>query len=174
MGKLSLSGLALWLLCSAAYAQETPADFAVQVPLAVSGAGPWYRLELPLAVQLRARQADLSDVRVFNAAGEAQAYALSRQPAQRSESRNVADVKWFPLYAADTHEALPGVVMKSTSEGTLLEIRPSTPQAQQVLRGWVLDASAIKAPLQQLSLDWSRERDGFQRFSIEASDDLPR
>jgi hypothetical protein len=172
MGKLSLSGLAVWLLCSAAYAQETPADFAVQVPLAVSGAGPWYRLELPLAVQLRARQADLSDVRVFNAAGEAQAYALSRQPAQRSESRHVADVKWFPLYAADTHEALPGVVMKSTSEGTLLEIRPSTPQAQQVLRGWVLDASTIKAPLQQLSLDWSRERDGFQRFSIEASDDL--
>ena len=69
MGKLSLSGLALWLLCAAAFAQETPADFAVQVPLAVSGAGPWYRLELPLAVQLSARQADLSDVRVFNAAG---------------------------------------------------------------------------------------------------------
>ena len=172
MGKLSLSGLALWLLCSAAYAQETPADFAVQVPLAVSGNGPWYRLEVPLAVQLSARQADLSDVRVFNAAGEAQAYALSRQPAQRSESRHVADVKWFPLYAADTQEALPGVVMKSTSEGTLLEIRPSTPQSQQVLRGWVLDASAIKAPLQQLSLDWSREQEGFQRFSIEASDDL--
>lgn len=172
MGKLSLSGLALWLLCSAAYAQETPADFAVQVPLAVSGNGPWYRLELPLAVQLSARQADLSDVRVFNAAGEPQAYALSRQSAQRSESRNVTDVKWFPLYAADTHEALPDVVMKSTSEGTLLEIRPSTSQAQQVLRGWVLDASAIKAPLQQLSLDWSREQEGFQRFSIEASDDL--
>jgi hypothetical protein len=41
-----------------------------------------------------------------------------------------------------------------------------------VLRGWLLDASAIKAPLQQLILDWTSERDGFQRFSIEASDDL--
>jgi len=40
------------------------------------------------------------------------------------------------------------------------------------LRGWLLDASAIKAPLQQLILDWTSERDGFQRFSIEASDDL--
>ena len=38
----------------------------------------------------------------------------------------------------------------------------------------MLDASAIKAPLQQLSLDWSREQEGFQRFSIEASDDLQR
>ncbi|WP_395609550.1 DUF3999 domain-containing protein [Pseudomonas sp. B22129] len=171
MGKLSLGGLAVWLVCSAAGAQDNPADFTTHVPLAVSGNGPWYRLELPLAVQLSARQADLSDVRVFNAAGEQQAYALSRQSAQRSESRNVADVKWFPLYAADTHEALPEVVMKATTEGTLLEVRPSK-AGKQVLRGWVLDASAIKAPLQQLSLDWSRERDGFQRFSIEASDDL--
>ena len=172
MGKLSLSGLAVWLLCSVVYAQEGPADFTAHVPLAVSGNGPLYRLELPLAVQLSARQADLSDVRVFNAGGEQQAYALSRQSAQRSESRNVADVKWFPLYAADTQAALPGVVMKSTSEGTLLEVRPATRAGKQVLRGWVLDASAIKAPLQQLSLDWSREQDGFQRFSIEASDDL--
>ncbi len=124
-----------------------------------------------MAVQLSARQADLSDVRVFNAAGEPQAYALSRQSAQRTERRDVADVKWFPLYAADTRESVPNVLMKSTAEGTLLEVLPSK-AGQQVLRGWVLDASAIKAPLQQLSLDWRREQDGFQRFSIEASDDL--
>nr|WP_262417317.1 DUF3999 domain-containing protein [Pseudomonas sp. SH10-3B] len=156
------------------WAQETPADFSSQVPLSVSGNGPWYRLELPLAVQLNARQADLSDVRVFNAAGEPQAYALSRQASQRTESREVTDVKWFPLYAADTQATLPGVVMKTTAEGTLVEIKPSTAAkpGKQVLRGWVLDASKIKAPLQQLSLDWSREQEGFQRFSIEASDDL--
>ncbi|TFY89779.1 DUF3999 domain-containing protein [Pseudomonas kairouanensis] len=172
MGKLSLAGLALGMLCSAVCAQEAPADFTTQVPLVVSGNGPWYRLQVPLAVQLNARQADLGDVRVFNAAGEPLAYALSRQASQRSENRSVTDVKWFPLYAADTHETVPGVVMKSTTEGTLLEIRPSSTKGQQVLRGWVLDASAIKAPLQQLTLDWSHEQDGFQRFSIEASDDL--
>ena len=170
IGKLSVIALGLCTTLSV-WAQETPADFTTQVPLTVSGSGPWYRLELPLSVQLSARQADLSDVRVFNAAGEPQAYALSRQSAQRTESRTVADVKWFPLYAADTRESVPDVVMKSTAEGTLLEVRPSKP-GKQVLRGWVLDASAIKAPLQQLSLDWSREQDGFQRFSIEASDDL--
>ncbi|MBD8238878.1 DUF3999 domain-containing protein [Pseudomonas fluorescens] len=175
MGKLSVAVVGM---CAAlvAWAQEGPADFTHRVPLSVSGNGPWYRLELPLAVQLNARQVDLSDVRVFNAAGEPQAYALSRQSSQRTESRNVADVKWFPLYAADTQETLPGVVMKTTSEGTLVEIKPSSAAkpGKQVLRGWVLDASAIKAPLQQLSLDWSREQEGFQRFSIEASDDLQR
>ncbi|MGO4802956.1 DUF3999 domain-containing protein [Pseudomonas sp. W22_MBD1_FP4] len=175
MGKLSVAMVGMFAALAAS-AQEAPADFTHHVPLSVSGNGPWYRLELPLAVQLNARQADLSDVRVFNAAGEPQAYALSRQASQRTESRNVADVKWFPLYAADTQESLPGVVMKTTTEGTLVEIKPSSAAkpGKQVLRGWVLDASAIKAPLQQLSLDWSREQEGFQRFSIEASDDLQR
>ncbi|CRM37320.1 hypothetical protein [Pseudomonas sp. 8 R 14] len=173
IGKLSVVVLGMCTTLSV-WAQETPADFSRQVPLSVSGNGPWYRLELPLAVQLNARQADLSDVRVFNAAGEPQAYALSRQASQRTESREVTDVKWFPLYAADTQATLPGVVMKTTAEGTLVEIKPSTAPkpGKQVLRGWVLDASKIKAPLQQLSLDWSREQEGFQRFSIEASDDL--
>lgn len=173
IGKLSVAVVGVCATLSV-WAQETPADFSAQVPLSISGNGPWYRLELPLAVQLSARQADLSDLRVFNAAGEPQAYALSRQSAQHIENRNVADVKWFPLYAADTRETLPAVVMKSSAEGTLLEVRPSTATTtgQQVLRGWVLDASAIKAPLQQLSLDWSHEQEGFQRFSIEASDDL--
>lgn len=173
IGKLSVVVAGVCATLSA-WAQEAPADFTTQVPLSVSGDGPWYRLELPLAVQLNARQADLGDVRVFNAAGEPQAYALSRQASQRSESRKVTDVKWFPLYAADTRQTLPGVVMKTTTEGTLVEIKPSAAAkpGQQVLRGWVLDASAIKAPLQQLSLDWSREQEGFQRFSIEASDDL--
>lgn len=173
IGKLSVAVLGLCTTLSV-WAQEAPADFTAHVPLNVSGSGPWYRLELPLAVQLNARQADLGDVRVFNAAGEPQAYALSRQASQRSESRNVTAVKWFPLYAADTQQALPNVVMKATTSGTLVEIKPSTAPkpGKQVLRGWVLDASAIKAPLQQLSLDWSREQEGFQCFSIEASDDL--
>jgi hypothetical protein len=56
----------------------------------------------------------------------------------------------------------------------LVEVQPSSQleAGEEALRGWLLDASAIKAPLQQLILDWTSERDGFQRFSIEASDDL--
>jgi hypothetical protein len=158
-----------------ANAQEKPLDFATQVPLTLSGEGPWYRLELPMAVQLKARQTDLSDVRVFNAAGEAQAYALAREQARTTESRTLNDVKWFPLYnSADASEATPGIRVQSNANGTLVEVQPSSQleAGEEVLRGWLLDASAIKAPLQQLILDWTSERDGFQRFSIEASDDL--
>lgn len=156
-------------------AQDKPADFATRVPLTVTGEGPWYRLELPLAVQLNARQTDLSDVRVFNAAGDVQAYALARQAAQSDDNRTLTDVKWFPLYnSADATERAPSVRVQSSANGTLVEVQPSSQleAGEEELRGWLLDASSIEAPLQQLILDWTSERDGFQRFSIEASDDL--
>lgn len=175
--KLSLGWLGAVGLCVAlsAVAQDKPGDFKSLAPLSLSGEGPWYRLELPLAVQLHASQTDLRDIRVFNAAGEPQAYALARQQAQTTEQHTLSDVKWFPLYSsADAADSTPSVRVQSTINGTLVEVQPSTQleAGEEVLRGWLLDASAIKAPLQQLVLDWTSERDGFQRFSIEASDDL--
>lgn len=174
LSRIGLGVVGLWAALSAT-AQEQPQDFAHQVPLALSGDGPWYRLPLPLDVQLRARQTDLSDLRVFNAAGQAQAYALVRESARSRENRTLTDVKWFPLYnAADDSERAPSVRVQSNANGTLVEVQPSSrlEAGEEELRGWLLDASAIKAPLQQLILDWTSERDGFQRFSIEASDDL--
>lgn len=175
--KLSLGWLGAFGLCAvlSAHGQEKPGDFTTQMPLTLSGEGPWYRLELPLPVQMNAHQTDLGDMRVFNAAGEAQAYALAREQAQTSENRVLTDVKWFPLYSStDTSEATPSIQVKSSANGTLVEVRPSSQieAGEEVLRGWLLDVSAIKAPLQQLILDWNSEREGFQRFSIEASDDL--
>ncbi|KAB0545230.1 DUF3999 domain-containing protein, partial [Pseudomonas palleroniana] len=68
----------------------------------------------------------------------------------------------------------PSVRVQSNANGTLVEVQPSSrlEAGEEELRGWLLDASAIKAPLQQLVLDWTSGRDGFQRFTIEASDDL--
>jgi hypothetical protein len=62
------SAALLGLLCSApALAQEQPADYAVQLPLSLSGNGPWYRLDVPMALHFAARYGDLRDLRVFNA-----------------------------------------------------------------------------------------------------------
>ena len=170
---LLATACALPLLALAA--AERPADFASQVPLAVTGDGPWYRLELPLALQSAAAQPDLADLRVYNAAGEALAYSVLRAPARRADTQVVTAVKWFPLYAAaDAHEKAPAVRVQLNTSGSLVEVQPQEQleAGEEVLRGWLLDTSAIKAPLLQLALDWSSEREGFQRFSIEASDDL--
>lgn len=156
-------------------AEDLPDDFASHTPLTVSGEGPWYRLELPLALQLNARQSNLNDVRVFNADGQAQPYAITLAEPQRQDDQTPVAVKWFPLYNSDdARDAEPKIRVERSSNGTLVEVQPQgeIEAGEEILRGWLLDTSTIKAPLDQLILDWSTEREGFQRFSIEASDDL--
>lgn len=156
-------------------AEDLPDDFAHHTPLTISGEGPWYRLELPLAAQLNARQSNLNDVRVFNADGQAQPYALTLGQPQRQEEETPVDVKWFPLYNSDdAKDAEPRIRVERSTTGTLVEVQPQEDMeaGEEILRGWLLDTSAIKGPLDQLILDWSSEREGFQRFDIEASDDL--
>ena len=142
MGKLKLSGLAVWMACSAAFAQEGPSDFTTRVPLAVSGSGPWYRLELPLAVQLSARQADLSDVRVFNAAGEPQ--ATQRDVATAALQGGVLDVDAVPepidlaehRFAADAgHRDLAARVQPVDSIGLaqIGEVKPAIGRSERPL-----------------------------------------
>ncbi len=172
--KIAVLGLAL---CTAitALAQDKPADFASQTPLSLSGEGPWYRIELPLAVQLNARQTDLSDVRVFNAEGQPQAYSITpRQPAPEQEPTPI-EVNWFALYSTqEAGDTAPVIRIERSSNGAVIEVQPQSDieAGEEVLRGWLLDTSAIKAPLEQLVIDWSTEQEGFQNFSIEASDDL--
>jgi hypothetical protein len=168
-------GLALLaLIAPLAVGQESASDYAVQVPLSLSGEGPWYRLELPMAVHMAARHADLRDLRVFNGAGEAQAYALSLGSARQHETQQDSAVKWFPLRGPLHAEQSPSVRVQRSSGGTLVEVlaEEGARADEEVLRGWLLDTSAIEAPLHKLILDWRAEREGFQRFSIEASDDL--
>lgn len=156
-------------------AEDLPDDFASHTPLTLSGEGPWYRLELPLAVQLNARQSNLNDVRVFNADGQAQPYALTFGQPPREEDQTPVAVKWFPLYNSDdARDAEPKIRVERTTTGTLVEVQPQgeIEAGEEILRGWLLDTSAINGPLDRLVLDWSTEREGFQRFSIEASDDL--
>ena len=170
-----LVGLAASLLLPVAVAQETPADFTTQATLTLSGEGPWYRLEVPMALRFAARYADLRDVRVFNSEGQAQAYALTLGRAEQQVQVRQTAVKWFPVRGAkDGSAEAPSIRVQRSDSGTLVEVLSETggKPEQQILRGWLLDASAIKAPLEQLLLDWSSDTDGFQRFSIEASDDL--
>jgi hypothetical protein len=166
---------ALTVAAAGAVAEER-ADYRTQVPLTLSGEGPWYRLEVPMALRLAAHFGDLRDLRVFNAEGEAQAYALTLGSAEQSETSTATAVKWFPLYSAvDAPAGAPSVRVERTTTGTIVQVGPeavTSTDKQQVLRGWLLDASALDAPLNKLSLDWTSEQDGFQRFSIEASDDL--
>jgi hypothetical protein len=170
-----LLALALSSLMPLAVAPDAPADFTLQVPLTLSGEGPWYRLELPMEVLFAAQFADLRDARVFDAEGQAQAYALTLGRTSQRENIQQTAVKWFPLRGPkDAPLDASGIRVQRSSAGTLVEVTAaaSAASAEEQLRGWLLDASAITAPLEKLQLNWSGDAEGFQRFSIEASNDL--
>lgn len=158
-----------------ASAQETPSDFASHTPLQVTGEGPWYRLELPQAVQLDSRQSDLADVRIFDAQGKAQPYSVVYNPTQPPQPSTPVDVKWFPLYDnADASDTAPIIRVERSASGAVLDVQPQSDieAGEEILRGWLLDTSSLQDPLERLTLDWSTEHEGLQRFTVEASDDL--
>ncbi|QEI09285.1 DUF3999 domain-containing protein [Pigmentiphaga aceris] len=154
---------------------DFPDSFPIHMPLTVQGEGPWYRLPLPLAIRWQAAHADLRDLRVFNAEGEALAYGFVQARARQLREEHQHAVKWFPLRGpADASGKQPGISVQRSGDGTLIQVVPDQPAPVEktVVRGWLLDTSGIAAPLQKLSLDWQGNAEGFQRFRVEASDDL--
>ncbi|PKM28535.1 MAG: DUF3999 domain-containing protein [Gammaproteobacteria bacterium HGW-Gammaproteobacteria-12] len=167
-------GLLLGLSLSAlSQASEKPQDYRHGAALQLAGEGPWYRLELPFAAHLAAGHGDLRDLRVFDSKGQMQAYALIPGRSETVQQEQEHGVRWFPLRGRADAQEMPALRVERSTTGTLIELRGDAPaESEQQLRGWLLDASAIDAPLVRLNLDWSGAEDGFQRFSIEASDDL--
>ncbi len=164
----------LLVLATPVLAVEKAEDFAWQATLQTPVAGPWFQLDLPLPALFAARHNDLRDLRVQNAQGQFLAYSLLQPAAEYRQAEQSHGVRWFPLQAEQVTTGLPpGLRIESSSTGTLVEVQPATTSGSQPLprQGWLLDASAIQAPLVRLSLDWDGA-EGFQRFAVESSDDL--
>ncbi|WP_260407029.1 DUF3999 domain-containing protein [Pseudomonas fluvialis] len=164
----------LLVLATPVLAVEKAEDFAWQATLQTPVAGPWFQLDLPLPALLAAKHSDLRDLRVQNAQGQFLAYSLLQPAAEYRQAEQSHGVRWFPLQAEQAATGLPpGLRIESSSTGTLVEVQPATAPSSQPLprQGWLLDASAIQAPLVRLSLDWDGA-EGFQRFAVEGSDDL--
>lgn len=167
--------LLLGALAASSQAQDAAADFSQKLPLNLAGNGPWYQLNIGMPVQLGAAHADLRDLRVFDAQGKAQPYALLRTPAQQNTStEHAAEVRLFPL-RRPVQAGAPQADIRIQQNGTVVEVHTpgnnTTSDAPQ-LHGWLLDASKLDFPLERLQLDWTSSEEGFQSFSIEASDDL--
>ncbi|WP_211214668.1 DUF3999 domain-containing protein [Chitiniphilus shinanonensis] len=170
--RLLCLGTVLW--AAAAPAADGPDDYAVRAPLALSGQGPWYRLTLPFDARLAARHADLRDLRVFDAQGQAVPYALREATAPATRSQQEIGAKLFPLRGPAGETTTSGALrVLRNSEGTIVEV-PAAPagSGEPVLRGWLLDLGAGKDRPRRLTLSWGEADEGFQRFAIDTSDDL--
>lgn len=168
---------ALFFVATLASAQS-PSEFRSSAPVNPAPGDALQRLTLPFEVYRDARP-DMSDLRVFNAGGEAMpmAFAGVADPVRETPPGTVLPM--FPLYgAAPGREAdnRLDVRVQSNRDGTIVSIKGNTPQggdrAQRPV-AWLLDASQLKTPIRHLVFDWNAgPGTEVARVSVEASDDL--
>jgi hypothetical protein len=149
-----------------------PSHFASGAVLETPGHQPFYRIELPLAVYAQARP-DLGDVRVFNADGDALAYALElpRPPVAHPD---VQSVPRFP-HSGSTAPGTPGLDLRieQSAQGRIVALRsPGSGAAASVVNAYLFDLSALRRPVQALRLDWPAGADYSAPVRLEGSDDL--
>ncbi|MGE5095015.1 MAG: DUF3999 domain-containing protein [Betaproteobacteria bacterium] len=167
--RLAAAGLA----CAAAIAwAQGPQEFADRAPLALPAKAPLYRVALPEAAYRDARP-DLADLRVFNAHGDAVPIALAQEPGASRETPPPVDLPAFAVSSLDAARIASQVSVR-LADGTLVSVgehrgtRPPAPAA-----GYILDASAVKQPVQALHLEWeTMPAQGIVHVRVEGSDDL--
>ncbi len=157
----------------AVQAQEKPQDFEAHFRLETQDGGPWYRMRVPMETVLASHYADLRDIRVFNAAGQTLAYSLTRETGERNVAEQEMSVRFYPLYTSAKKDD-PPMEIQFRKDGSILELRRhAVPEGVTEQRqAWLIDVSQTTLPLTRLKIDWPDDAEGFQRFRIEASDDL--
>lgn len=137
-----------WLILLALAASVSPAA-AGEAPLTLKGTAAYHRVDVPPAVMGRTRYADLSDLRVINARGEAVPHAWLDEP--------------LPVDARETTQRLQ------------FFSQPAAASAADGARGgWIIDARPLKGSMLTLELALPERARGAHAFSIEYSDDLQR
>ncbi|SFG16936.1 Protein of unknown function [Duganella sp. CF458] len=178
------------LLLAAAVATTTasdmPQDYTHLIPLSVAGKPSVVQLQLPREAYLNARSASLNDLRVFDAHGTPQAFALRQPDAASSTTHRALPVRIFPLMAERPDAPLAGLEVSTATDGRVLSVRlpaqqgtPSASRTQERLAGLVLDLrqEGLPEPPTVDALHFTLPP-GRQTYTgqvwLEASDDLKR
>jgi hypothetical protein len=153
-----------------------PSDFAMRQPLATPGGSAFYRLELPGSVYDGAARADLGDLRVFNANGEAVPYAFLPRPAPVATASASRAFAIFPLTLDTTRpgSADLSIHFRVDADRKVVDIRSrdGTPVSGSRVEGYLVDAGELDRPLVGLTIRLPDAGDVNARMRVDASDDL--
>jgi hypothetical protein len=131
-----------------------PADFAYHLPLTVTGQNGVVKLSLPLDVYQHARQADLSDVRIFSSQGAPMPFTFVDEPSSHTVQHRESDAKLFPVRggAPSTGGNLE-LDIRAAQDGSVLSV-----QAKQRSNAPASDLQAIVLDLGKSSGNSTIER----------------
>ncbi len=172
-------GLAFLVVCGIgrrASAQELmPADFAYGIRIDTVGQHPVQAFVLPRTVYEHLTRDDLGDLRIFNSKGTALPHALHQAAEMPAvEPPALSPVPFFPIYGSSkkTIGELE-VQVQRTRDGSLVRITENAQDRQQVLRGFIVDASDIDVSIDRLIVDWKESPDNVMaKVFVESSNNL--
>jgi hypothetical protein len=150
---------------------DTPNDDRYLMPLLPQHEGGQHRLVLPAEVYLHAEQANLADLRIFNAAGESLPYAFSSAPTEAPVKPAQQTLNWFALPDIQTRGEDLHLSVKLQPDGTLTASHDSSPPLPALAKRYLIDASQLKQPAHALEINAAQDN-ALHHLTIEGSDDL--
>lgn len=138
---------------------DTPGDYAYAMPLQVSGKQGVVGFQLPQAVYLKARTANLDDLRVFDAKGVAQPYALHRPQPEKPPLRASIAASIFPIRSHGETNATGTAVdidIRTRPDGSVMSVQAHAGKASGNTNG----ANTTNARLSSLVLDFGAAAKG--------------
>ncbi|MBL8484286.1 MAG: DUF3999 domain-containing protein [Rhodocyclaceae bacterium] len=167
---LAAAGMAL----CAAHASPVPDDYAYSIPVTAPGHAPFYRYALPDAVYADVRRSDLGDLAMFNARGEAVAFALRPPPPDRQNS----PMQRVPLFALPEDRgaaARPPIQVELAPDGQVAKVLAPLPagRANRPPSTYLADLTGFSGVVASLEIEWKTGTTALNAgMDVEASDDL--
>ncbi|MCL1981422.1 MAG: DUF3999 domain-containing protein [Proteobacteria bacterium] len=173
-----MTRIAFACLCFCAFAYPLPAaslvpnDFAAGLSLPEADGTGIHVFEVPAVVYEKAQRSDLTDVRVFNAAGEAVPH-LVREVAERSEEIR-QPIPFFPLPGKESRQPDDlSLRVALQADGKVLTVDAGAPNQSSPTSCYLLDTSRWKvAGPSALEFSWRSPATGLLTLSLMHSSDL--
>ena len=181
---LVLAAAALSLCTGVAQAAadaNSPAAYAIRVPVTLAADAPLQRVMLPAEVLVRLQSPGYADVRLFNGAGQPVPMALADVAAASAPEESVSLPAYPILGAASTGTAgLEGLSLRIEERqgqrvvqiDTAATTTTAGPATQQAVRGALLDARNVQLPVARMALDVDLPAGQPVTFRVQASKDL--
>jgi hypothetical protein len=145
------------------------------MPITMTPGDALYALALPAPVYRHGAHANLADLRVFNAAGEAVAHALRPPKAPVLAPGASAKLPIFPVRGANARDATTdSLKVEVRRDGAVVSVRSARAAGTTPVAAWLVDASGFAAPVDALELALPASAEVVAKLRVEASDDLKR
>lgn len=177
---LVLAAAALSLCTGVAQAAadaNSPAAYAIRVPVTLAADAPLQRVMLPADVLVRLQSPGYADVRLFNGAGQPVPMALAGVAAASAPEESVTLPAYPILGAASTGTAgLEGLSLRiEERQGqrvVQIDTAATAGTTPQAVRGALLDARNVQLPVARMALDVDLPAGQPVTFRVQASKDL--